>query len=301
MSCEQSSSSDTPKIPRLQNILTNEETRNKFCGLLEECLVSLTDVFPECSETAALLEKYNDIIKGSALLEDKLVKKWHNSMKPFYSMADAHDDTLWDQNLPFFHDIDIGRKWRDPEFTEESKDYLWEYLDGLNKHSRIYNAIPEHMLNTIQDAASGMAESVRNGEMKFDLESLNWKEIESMGKNVMAGLEEKDIEEFVSNISGLAQGMNLNGPEDIPRVLNDIPGMSDILSNAPNFGDLLNQIFQTGDSQGGMEEQMQRIQEYMPPELKSQMEQMQNDQMPSDMQGVFENLSKMMGGKNDQT
>jgi hypothetical protein len=245
---------ESAAMPPIQNILANAETRDKFCGLLEECLLSLTDVFPECQNTRKLLEKYQDLIKSSDLLKDQLIKKWHRSLQPHYALADAHDNALWDEDLPYFQEIHIRNKWYDPDFTEESKDYMWEYMTGLNKHSRIYNAIPEHMLDQIQNAATGLADRVRNGEMKFDLESLNWQEVEKLGKDVMSGLNEGDVEEFVSNITGLAQGMNLNSIQDIPRVLNDIPGMSNLFGGdgAHNFGDLLNQIFQSDSAQGMM-------------------------------------------------
>jgi hypothetical protein len=239
-------------MPPIQNILANAETRDKFCGLLEECLLSLTDVFPECQNTRKLLQKYQDLVKSSDLLKDQLIKKWHRAVQPHYALADAHDNALWEEDLPYFQEIHIHNKWYDPDFTEESKDYMWEYMNGLNKHSRIYNAIPEHMLDQIQNAATGLADRVRNGEMKFDLESLNWQEVEKLGKDVMSGLNEGDVEEFVSNITGLAQGMNLNSIQDIPRVLNDIPGMSNLFGGdgTHNFGDLLNQIFQSDSAQG---------------------------------------------------
>jgi len=236
---------------KLPNFLANEPTRKKFCGLYEECLDTLADTFPECQEIQSELKSFRDEVKNNETEEDGFIKEWHSGMLKLYDLADQQASQFWSQNIPFFARINIQSKVADPGFqsNKESLEILWEYISGMNRHSRIYNAIPTHMLDRIQTTAMDYVGKVQRGEMKFDLENLNWDEIKDMGQNLMNSINPGDLEEFSGNITGLAQSLKINGIQDIFKFVGDLPGMGDIVNNNQHFTGLLDQIFQNEATQ----------------------------------------------------
>lgn len=236
---------------KLPNFLANEPTRKKFCGLYEECLDTLADTFPECQEIKNELETYRKEVKNNEAKEDAFIKEWHNGMLQLYDLADKELPQFWSKPIPFFSRINIHDKVEDPGFKnqKESMEILWEYINGMNRHSRIYCAIPIHMLDRIQTTAMDYVGKVQRGEMKFDLENLNWDEIKDMGQNLMSSINPSDLEEFTGNITGLAQSLQINGIQDIFKFVGDLPGMGDIVNNNQHFTGLLDQIFQNEATQ----------------------------------------------------
>jgi len=250
-------SSPTPTLPprpNVENMLANAETRNKFCALFEECLEAISDVFPECENTTYLLTYFKKNVKCTEKQWceekncDKLIRDWHRAIYPHYELADKEDPTLWVQPLPYFGEMSMPEKWIDPGFTEEHKSVLWVYMKGLNKHSRLYNAIPSNMLGQIYDAAQDMLGKFKSGEMKMDLETMNIGDVKNIGEDIMGRLDKNDLEEFVSNLTGLASSMKITGIHDIPRVLGEMgaPGMG---GDQSQFTEILNQIFNSNMAQ----------------------------------------------------
>ena len=227
------------KVP---NFLANRATCQKFCGLYEECLSTLSESFPECTRTRAELQRYTEHVKGHESEEEKLIQQWHKDMVPSYERTDRHDDAVW-TSLPLFRDIDMEPKLRDPGFGPESVQVLWEYVDGLSRHARIYNAIPDKMLNHIQATAMTYASKVKSGEIKFDLDNLNWDEVKTMGQSLVESVDPKDIEEFTQNLAGLATNLKISSMQDIFKLVGELPGLGEAVStsNAPLAG-LLEQV-----------------------------------------------------------
>lgn len=243
---------DSIPDPPIENILANADTRDKFCDLFEECLDAMAGVFPECKKTEYLLNHYRDKVKNNTKERETLIKKWHRAIYPFYEIADNQDEDLWEKPLYYLGEIDIPSKWKDPGFTDEHKDVLWMYIKGLNKHSRFYNAIPNNMLGQIYSAATDLYGKYQTGEMKVDIDNLNLGEVKNIGQSLMDKIDQNDLHEFVNNLTGLAQSMDIQGIHDIPRVLSEVgmPGMQ----NHEQFTEILNQIFNSGPAQGMAEE-----------------------------------------------
>jgi hypothetical protein len=250
-------SSDSAPM-QFPNILANHVTCQKFCGLYEECLSTLADSFPECKVTPAELERYRTQVKGKEPDEIAMIKTWHQGMIPLYERADRQDDAIWD-SLPLLGTLNISQKIKADGFSKEDAKVLWEYVEEMNHHSRIYNAIPQNMLNKIQTAAVECIGKVQRGEMKLDLENLNWDEVKNVGQSLMESVNPQDLEEFTGNITGLAQSLKINNLQDVFKLVGEVPGVSEAMANNSHLVGLLEQVLQNDSTR----ELMQNVDKMM--------------------------------------
>jgi hypothetical protein len=239
--------SETPDF-KIPNFLANYATCQKFCGLYEECLGTLSESFPECKVTKDALHDYHTTIKGQQDKECDLIKQWHRDMSLFYTRVDGHDDTLWEV-MPLFSQINVADKVKDSGFPPESVQILWEYVEGMARHSRIYNAIPSDMLEKIQSTAMSYVEKVQSGEMKFDIENFNWDNIKNMGQSLMGSINPKDMEEFTGNMSGLASSLKVTNLQDVFKLIGDIPGVGNVMNEQSHLTGLLENLLQNPGTQ----------------------------------------------------
>lgn len=246
------------QMPLLPNILANHETCKKFCGLYEECLDALHDSFPECKKVYAALELYRSTVKSNELEETNLIKSWHNDMIPLYERSDSHDNGAW-ESMPFFKNLDILTKLtQDGSLDEETANVLWEYVDSMARHARIYNAIPDTMMNTIQKSAMNIMEKVQNNEIKFDINNLDFDELKNIGQSIMGELDQNDIQQFTTNITGLAKNLNINSLQDVFKLVGEVPGVGDVLGNE-NVMETIGNVM----SQDGTQQMMKNIEKMM--------------------------------------
>lgn len=219
------------QMPLVPNILANHETCKKFCALYEECLDALHESFPECKSIVGSLERYRTTVKSNETEEINFIKSWHSEMTPLYERSDAHDNTAW-ESIPLFKDLDILTKLKqDGTLDEETASVLWEYVDSMTRHARIYNAIPDSMMNTIQKSAMNIMEKVQRNEIKMDVNNLDWEEMKNIGQTIMGEFDPNDIQNFTNNITGLAKNLNINNLQDVFKLVGDLPGLSDVLGN----------------------------------------------------------------------
>jgi len=272
------SSSDAFQIP---NILANHVTCQKFCGLFEECLATLAESFPECQSTKNELERYRTEVKNKEPAEVNMIQSWHRDMstgsgeissmrqssgsnnpseedglrsddsseeilRSLYDRSDQHDDAAWDV-FPLFRGLSIRPKVQD--LGSDATLVLWEYLDGMNRHSRIYNAIPSQMLEKIQSTALSYMNKIQSGEMKFDMENLNWDDVKNVGQNLMDTINPQDMAEFTGNITGLAQSLKINNIQDVFKLVGEVPGVSEVMNNNGHLVGLLEQLLQNDSTQ----------------------------------------------------
>lgn len=202
------------------------ESRDKFCDVMGECLDALSGVFPECGRTSFLLGYFVKEVKPSDQKKEALIKEWHKTMIPLYSLVEKKDEKFWQYEFPYFHELNMIKKWNDDGFTDNHKEVMWEYIAGLNKHSRLYNIVPSGFFKGMSDAASNMMKQFQSGEMKIDFDSFDVNQVKTIGEKFLNQMNKGDIDEFKNNIEGLASSMNFNGIQDVPRVLKEvgIPG-----------------------------------------------------------------------------
>ena len=148
----------------------------------------------------------------------------------------------------------------EPGFTQESVDVLWEYIQGMNRHSRIYNAIPSAMFDNIQSKTMEYINKIQSGETKLDLENLNLEEIKNFAQSMMESINPKDIEVFTKNIQGLIQGVDINNFQDVANFVGSLPGMGELNINE-NMTNMFSNFMQnpaTAQSLGELEKVFRR-------------------------------------------
>ena len=210
-----------------QNLLDNFETRQKFCAIYEDCLSTLADSFPECELTKKALQIYVTCIKTSEKLQSDMIKQWHNEMLPLYDEADRHDNTNFWKMVPLFRHINIVNKVNDPEFGLESVNILWEFIDLMNRQSRMYNAIPVNVYSKIQSKGLEYKSKIESGELKFDMNNINIPQLLQIGQDFLSSFDHNDMHEVTSNISGIAQSFGVRDISDAIKMFKDIPGLGD--------------------------------------------------------------------------
>lgn len=233
---------------RASNLLENAERRETCCKLMEEFLQSLSEVFPECRYTAEQLEEFRNNVLTSPRQQNMLIKQWHQLMRPLYELADNHNKEFWKQCkiLPYFGSIHLQAKFDDPELNQESHDVMWEFIDRINRQVRIYNAVPVNILKRLESAATDMASRIQSTGAS-NPQDWNWNELRDMSRNVMDSVHPEEINEFMDNIKGLARNVRLEGINDVPRVLSQVPGVSEMMTQSPEMTQMINQIFSEGN------------------------------------------------------
>ena len=218
----------TPEL--FPNLLANHNTCRKFCALYEECLSTISETFPECHLTTQEYGRFMHQVKDKEEQEANMIKQWHKDMSAsqFYTRADQHDNTLW-INMPLFSRIDVSKKIQDPDMNPESIEIIWEYVDGMNRHARMYNAIPTKLFDNIQSQAMQYKDKIQNGEL--NLENMNWSDIQSMGEKLISSISQSDVTELTNNLSGLAQSYKIQNLDDIFKLVADIPGLGESTQN----------------------------------------------------------------------
>lgn len=262
---------------QFKNILANEKTLDSFCTLFEECLDTLYDVFPECMNTQEKMVFYKTNIKPHVDQKIEFIKLWHQELTKnlvqsdpnnsvttdsvttdpvttdLYSLADQKNLSFWNYQIPQFCDIDMKSKLSETGFTQESVDVLWEYIQGMNRYSRMYNAIPSDMFDNIQSKTMEYIDKIQSGETKVDLENLNLDEIKTFAQSLMESINPKDIEDFTKNIQGLIQGVDINNFQDVAKFVGSLPGMGELNINE-NISNIFSNFMQNPATAQSIEE-----------------------------------------------
>lgn len=118
-------------------------------GILLEFATNMSEVFPECPQTKEA------IVLLTALQEDctsvmctSLIQQWLDFVDTNRAHFDRNDmESMLVQNTnpdSIVSSVDLKTKWNDPEFNEESKLIVWEYLRKLEKYARLDHS-PDHV------------------------------------------------------------------------------------------------------------------------------------------------------------
>jgi hypothetical protein len=151
----------------------------EFFQLCKTLMAAVKATFPECEKTQMALEQLEFIeTSGMTSMKETLIRTWYSTMKPFVQdCVQKNDHILLRSNIKFLDDFDLKSKWSDPDFDQESKDVLWEYINNLNYLSIMYSeSSPEHM-DGLTAVASRLAETAQleiseDGKLSFNLKAL---------------------------------------------------------------------------------------------------------------------------------
>lgn len=192
MYCEDSSEICAPTATQTNKL------RQGFINLAESLLESIADVFPECDSTSAVLRIFRALLKDNADLEDKFVWRCHKLFKEYSDGIQSHDpETLFAilEQLEHLRNINLRDKWEDPDFTDDSKANLWQYVSALKTYADLYTAVPKNVMSKIETVAGTLGEQLAKGEL--DLKNMD---IGALGQNLLSDLSPEELSVFESKL-----------------------------------------------------------------------------------------------------
>jgi len=240
-------STDAPK---------NNKLRQGFVTLAETLLESISDVFPECQNTESVLRIFRAVVKGNETIEDKFIRRCQAVFKEqAEGIKSKNSEALFAvvESLDHLRDMDLREKWQDPDFTEESRDHLWQYVAALKTYADLYTAVPKNVMGKIESVAGNIGEQLARGEL--DLRNMD---LGSIGQNLLADLSAEELSGFEGNLPEIYESLSevagsLGGGHGAGI---DIAGLMEQLSR------------QTGEAGGGrvdMTQVLQQLSSQAPP------------------------------------
>lgn len=182
-------------------------TSDAFADLVGQFLGALSEVFPESTGIREACLMYDMTIKNPLSDEarktskNNLIEGWHEKIKPYYERCNHKDVTLFDVELPLFKNIDMKHLYHDESVDDETRECIWSYVQELNRlsqmHCGLFDKIPGNTMARIQSTAMDLAQKIEGGTMT--MADLNLAQI---GQNVVQGIDEKELNEFTSNVLG---------------------------------------------------------------------------------------------------
>ena len=179
--------------------------RDGFIRLTESLLTAVSQVFPECDEVDMVLRLFRNVVKKDPVKEDLLIRQWYTTMKPHKRDLEAKEtETLFTalESIDAIKGIKIREKWTDPEFNDESKESMWQYLYSLNTYSNLYCCVPSRMIGKIEALAGKLCADFQNGS--FDISNLDLNEL---GAGVTSDLTEDELNAFGNNVGEIYESL----------------------------------------------------------------------------------------------
>lgn len=227
--------------------------RDGFVELAEGLLSSIVEVFPECDETRHTLQIFRVAVKGDSGAEDKFIRKCSALFKQNSARLKERDaNALFCvvDGIPLLKDIDIRGKWSDPDFSEESKQNLWQYLSALETYGGLYCAVPAGIMGRIEQVATTMSTKLQQGTL--DIASID---IAAFGENLMSGLSAEELRDFegslpdvyncVGNVASMLAKQTGNDSFDAEGLMAKVVQMqTEAVSNgtSPNLGNFIQEV-----------------------------------------------------------
>jgi hypothetical protein len=212
--------------------------REGFVVLSETLLVSLSEVFPECTGTSTALSVFRTLIKGKSDREDGFVRSCGALFKKHSSSFKNRDtEALFAlcEDSDLFREIDLRTKWLDPGFGEESKTNLWQHLLALKTYAELYCAVPEAVMSRIEGLAGSLGDKLKSGTL--DLAKLD---ISKIGQELMGAMSPEEMRTFEKNLPDIYGCLN--------EVAQTVTTQTLSCGSQPNFdaGGLLSKIAEMG-------------------------------------------------------
>jgi hypothetical protein len=151
---------------------------NEFFRLAKTLMIAVKNVFPECEKTQDALAQL-EFIEASNMdhMKEVLIRSWYTTMKPYVqACVQKNDNVILRADIDVLDKLDIKAKWSDPDFDQESKDTLWEYVNTLNYLSCLYNESKPEDVQDLAHFASKLAETAQiemteDGKFSFNIKA----------------------------------------------------------------------------------------------------------------------------------
>ena len=154
------------------------DPKEEFFQLTKTLITAVKNVFPECAKTQEALDQLTFIeTSNMGAAKDMLIRKWYETMKPYVEQCvQKNDNVLLRAEIDILDKLDIKPKWNDPDFDQESKDIMWEYINTLNYLSCLYSESSPEEVQGLAAAASRLAESAEfevseDGKFSFNIQA----------------------------------------------------------------------------------------------------------------------------------
>lgn len=230
--------------------------RQGFISLAETLLESVSDVFPECTKSESVLRIFRAFVKGNECLENTFIRRCHVLFRQHaQGIKDKDEEQLFVivEGLDHLRDINLREKWEDPDFTEESKNHLWQYIAALKTYSDLFTAVPAEVMGKIESVAGSIGEQITRGEL--DLKNMD---LGSIGQNLLGNLTAEELAGFEGNL---------------PEIYESLSEVAGVLGGANGAGvdvaAIMEQLTQkTGEQKTGnmdMSQILQQLSSHLPP------------------------------------
>ena len=180
--------------------------RQGFVSLAETLLSSISDVFPECQSTQSVLMLFQTMVKGNEAVEDRFIRRCHALFREHgMPLKERDPEGLFSvvESLEYLKDIDLREKWEDPDFAQESRDHLWQYIGALKTYSNLYSAVPQNVMGKIETVAGTIGEQITRGEV--DLTSMD---LGSIGQGLLANMSPEELANFEGSLPEIYQSLS---------------------------------------------------------------------------------------------
>jgi hypothetical protein len=215
---------DTENKPQSTKQQQNVEDKNKlpdvvitFVETAHELLTGLHEVFPECEKVKKRLLKFHAFVRSEDRKDDQgnvilpgtikpegakvFVKDWHAQLSNHYDAFRKRDvPSIMNSGLKVLQELDLPKKWADPDFDATSREHLFQFMDSMNANAQLYCAIPANMLNRIERLAQNMAEQFSSGQI--DMSTMDPM---TLGQQVLDGMPEDEIAHMNLNMAELTR------------------------------------------------------------------------------------------------
>lgn len=191
----------------------------QFIDLLRQLLETVSVSFPECAATKKKLAEL-DTFGNLGPIREEIIRRWHSEMKDLYGLVQSRNIVeLRKTSIPIMDELAIWTKYDDPDFTDESKEILMQYIQELNSFAATYSAIPKSLMGKIDSKARSLMQQVENGQ--FDPTKID---LVSLGQSLAGDLTSDDISELVGNYDQIMK--SLSGIGDVQQMMANMPGMA---------------------------------------------------------------------------
>ena len=203
--------------------------RDGFVTLAENLLISVSTVFDDCEDTKDALNLFRKMIKGKPDKEELFIKTCHQLFESNPSIVESDEHALFKvcNGLPIMQDLELESKWKDPEFSDESKENLWKYVKTLKTYAELYSCIPQNITKNIERMAEDISRKIVTGDI--DLQNLD---IDSIGKELMGNLSSEDSQNFEATLPRMFGSISaLAGELDVGAVLQDNTRLKQLMAS----------------------------------------------------------------------
>lgn len=212
-----------------------------FIGAMRQFLQNMASSWDDCPKINSKYQQFMAVVFVNKTMHEMVCKEYHNQMLPYYDACiNRNPAPFLDETIKFLREIDIKSKYQeltDPtiynkEQVEVNLKNIWEYVDEMNKFSRLYNQIPRKLGSEIEKLALNLTEELTSGKKSF--KDINWM---SISKSLMGKADSSDINDFIKNLSGIYQA--IGGAEGIKGVWGDneaIPQIDELIKRAAAGG-----------------------------------------------------------------